>query len=329
MRIFVTGASGYIGRSLVDRLIGEGHEVSVLMRKDHPDPFFRHERIKKIDGDLLNEHAISEGMKGCEQVYHLAAYARIWAPDPKTYFSVNVIGTENILRAAEQNGVQKVVFTSTGGTYGISNGKPIHEDLVRTVDFFNEYESSKFMAEERALRFAHRGLNVVIVHPTRVYGPGIWNESNAVTRMIRLYINGRWRFIPGDGRAIGSFAYIDDIVEGHMLSMQRGKLGEKYILGGVNASFNTFFSLLREVSGKNYTLLRMPMKSMLLFGWSQELLAEWFGREPLITRKWIRKYSYDCDCSSAKAIANLGYKVTPLKDGIHKTLEWLNSECKL
>jgi nucleoside-diphosphate-sugar epimerase len=146
--------------------------------------------------------------------------------------------------------------------------------------------------------------------------------------MIRSYVEGNWHLIPGDGKTKGSFSFIDDVVDGHILAMENGKSGERYILGGENINFDEFFALLKKLSGKNYFLMHVPMPLMLLFALKEEI-GTVFGRDPLITRKWVRKYNHNLDCSSEKAIHELGYSITPLEEGIQRTLHWLAEEKKI
>jgi farnesol dehydrogenase len=199
---------------------------------------------------------------------------------------------------------------------------------VRLFDFFTEYESSKFMAEEKVQQYVRKGLDVSIVHPVRVYGPGAWTESNVISMMIKSYVEGNWHVVPGDGTALGCFSYIDDVVNGHLLAMN-GKPGEKYILGGVNMNFNQFFELLKEITGKHFLLVHIPLPLMLLFGWKEEMLSKWFNKEPMITRKWINKYRHNLDCSCEKAVHELGYTITPMEQGIRQTLAWIESSKKI
>lgn len=325
MKIFITGATGYIGQRIVRRLLTQGHQIHVLCR-NFPDEYARESNVTIFRGDIIDAAKVRKAMEDCEQVYHVAGYARVWAKSPSTFFETNVLGTVNVLQAALDLGISKLVFTSTGGTYGISNGQPIHEDMIRHVDFFNEYESSKFMAEEKVLQFVNKGLNAMIVNPVRVYGPGVLTESNALSVLIKAYLSGTWHLVPGDGTCIGSFSYIEDVVDGHLLAMEKGRPGERYILGGENADFNTFFSILKRVSGRDYYLIKIPLSMMMLFGWKEELAARWFGAEPVITRKWIRKYNHDMACSSQKAIDHIGYKITPLEQGMKETVEWLTAK---
>ena len=200
MKIFITGATGYIGQQLTARLLEQGHIVHALCRTLPQGSLYEHPNLRIFFGDLSNKYALADAIDGCQQVYHLAAYARPWAKDSETFFEINVNGTVNVLNAALAAGVEKLVYSSTGATFGVSNGKPITEESVRKIDFFTEYESSKFVAEERIEHYALKGLHGVIVHPCRVYGPGLWSESNAVSHLIKSYVEGNWHVIPGNGK---------------------------------------------------------------------------------------------------------------------------------
>lgn len=329
MKIFITGATGYIGQRLLARLVSGGHEIHLLCRRAPDADVYDNPRIRVFEGDLSDPVKIHEAMHGCAQVYHTAAYARVWARTPKVYFDVNVKGTVNVLECALQNNVDRLVFTSSCGTYGTSNGEPINEDTPRMVGFFNEYESSKFIAEEKVREYALRGLDTVIVHPARVYGPGTWTESNAISMLVRKYVTGEWHLIPGNGKALGCFSYIDDVVDGHILAMEHGVRGEKYILGGDNIDLNTFFSTLRRISQRNYILVKIPLTLIVLYAWQEELAARYLGRAPAVTRQWVRKYDQDAALSSAKAIRELNYRITPFETGLAHTLEWLREECNI
>lgn len=329
MKIFVTGATGYIGQKLVARLTSRGHHVHVLCRRAPGPDVSGDPRIRVFEGDLSDRAKISEAMRGCGQVYHTAAYARAWAKTPNVYFDVNVKGTVNVLEAALENNIDRLVFTSSCGTFGTSNGEPINEDTPRMVGFFNDYESSKFIAEEKVREYAFKGLDTVIVHPARVYGPGTWTESNAISMLVRKYVTGNWHLIPGSGNALGCFSYIDDVVNGHLLAMERGVKGEKYILGGDNLDLNTFFSTLRRISERNYILVKVPLPLIVLYAWQEELAARYLGRLPAVTPKWVRKYDQDAALSSAKAMRELNYQITPFETGLARTLDWLREECNI
>ena len=331
MNIFITGATGYIGANLALRLADSGDNVHMLCRltadrqvSKSKASLLNHGNIRVFEGDVLDRESIENAMQSCEYVYHLAAYARVWAENPQTYFDVNVQGTKNILDAAIKSGIKKVVVTSTAGVLGPSNGTPVNEESIRTVDFFNEYERSKYIAEEEIHHYIRKGLDIVIVNPSRVYGPGLMSESNSVSKLIDRYLKGKWHLIPGNGETIGNYVFIDDVVNGHLLAMSKGLTGEKYILGGDNVSYNEFFGTLIKVSQKKYKLYKTPLSLMLAFAKVQELLANSFNRPPLITPKWVKRYLYNWVLSSQKAGRELGYEITPFEEGMEKTIKWLN-----
>jgi len=324
MKVFITGATGYIGHHLTVKLLENGYEVHALCRNKPAFQSFQHRAFHFFPGNIEDPGSILTAMNGCEVVFHLAAIAKVWTPSPKRFYEVNVCGTCNVLEAALINNIRKVVFTSSGAVFGPSSDRPLHEQDVRKNAFFTDYETSKFIAEERIQHYVRKGLDIVIVHPTKVYGPGLWTESNAVSRMIKLFVEGKWRVIPGNGNMVGNFSFIDDVVEGHLLALKKGIAGEKYILGGVNVSFNDFFCLLKKSSGKEYATIHIPYSLMMLYGWKEEWIAKLRGKEPKITRPWIKKYSHHLALSSEKSVCELGYSITPLESGLKKTLEWLS-----
>jgi len=262
-------------------------------------------------------------MHDCDGVFHLAAHAKPYNRNPEISFVVNVEGTQNILEAALIMGIKKVVFTSSAATIEPSHSIPSDEDTARTTPYFNEYESSKAKAEELAVQYSKKGLDVIIVNPSRLYGPGLLSQSNSVTKMISGYCNGKWRIIPGDGNRIGNYVFIDDVVNGHILAMNNGKSGEKYILGGDNVSFNEFFKHLELATSTKRLMIKLPVPIMIGTAGMMVLGAKISGRDALITPPWIRKYLHDWELSSEKAIKERSYKITPLEIGMQRTILWL------
>jgi farnesol dehydrogenase len=220
------------------------------------------------------------------------------------------------------------VFTSTAGVISPSqNGQPSDEYTPRWVDYFTDYERSKALAEKELLKLCQsNSLELVIVNPTRVYGPGLLSDSNGVTRMVKMYLEGRFRLLPGDGTSIGNYVYIDDVVEGHLAAMEKGTPGERYILGGENASFRQFFDILTQVSGKQLRLFNVPVGVMKFAARLMELRADLTGRAPLLTPPWVNKYLYHWELSSKKAAEELGYAPLPLAEGLRRTVEWLQCQ---
>lgn len=322
-RIFVTGATGFIGANLVLKLARSGYIVHILFRSKQKLNDLDHPNIRFFKGDILDKTRVLKAMKSCDYVFHLAAYAKSTAESPETFYKVNVEGCINVLEAAKINKVKKVVVTSTAGILGPSNGSLVTEDSIRLNNFYNEYESSKFMMEERIQHYVRRGLDVVIVNPPRVYGPGLFSDSNAMTSIIKKYLKGKWHLIPGNGEMFGNYVYIDDVVKGHLLALKNGLPGEKYILGGVNASFNDFFRVLKNVSEKDHWLIHIPLAGMVLYAVLHAFMARILGKSPKITPKWVYKYHSNWKLSSQKAEKYLSYSFTPLKEGIRRTIDWI------
>lgn len=326
MRVLVTGATGFIGSRLIEALTGFGYEVNVLVRS--PDKLaVRHpENLTIHQGDVLNIEKINQAMKNCNAVFHLAAFAGIWSADKMLPYIINVTGTKNILDAAVHNQVPKVIFTSSAGTLSPSiNTELVDENTPLPHTYHTDYEQSKLQAEHLCLEYNARGLDVIIVNPTRVFGPGPLNKSNSVTILIKNYLKGQWRFLPGNGESIGNYAFIDDVVKGHILAMQLGKPGEKYVLGGTNASYNEFFKSLAETSGKSYRLFHLPFSLISAFSEAELFLAKTIGKKPIITPPWANRYRENRLVSSQKAVEHLGYQVTPLPEAFENTIGWLGS----
>lgn len=326
MRIFITGSTGYIGESLTKKLLQEGHIVHALARDLQKRAVLDHPNIQYFEGTLSNIKSLQSAMDGCEAVFHLAAYARVWAKDPGLYFKINVEGTKNVLETALQTGVRKFVYTSTAGVIGPSYDEPCTEESSRRIDFFNEYESSKAMSELLLNTYLLKGLDTVVVYPARVYGPGLMSDSNAVTKLIERYIKGKWRLIPGDGSKTGSYAYIEDVVNGHLQALLQGKPGGRYIFGGENKNYNELFDVIKTLTAKKHGLVKVPIGAMQAFGYLQMFKKTLTGKPPLLTPAWIRKYEYNWSLSSKKSVEELGYNITPLEEGVHQTINWLKEQ---
>jgi farnesol dehydrogenase len=324
---FVTGATGFIGSKLVAGLVRRGHSVRALVRRTSNAVGLEGERIAAVEGDIGDLRSLLRGMEGCSGVFHLAAYARNWARDPRTFFRVNVEGTRNVLGAARSAGVGKVVVTSTMVTFGPTPpGTVGDEHLARiTPRFYTEYEESKTVAEQEALRMASEGLPVVVVNPTRVYGPGKLTEGNSVTVMIDLYDRGRFPVLLAGGVNVANYALVDDVVRGHILAMEKGRVGERYLLGGENVSLVRFFDLVDEATGKRHLRLNLPAWLAMAYSRVERKKAAWLGLYPRVTPGWVETFLRDWAYSTAKAERELGYTVTPLKEGIRLTCEWLHS----
>lgn len=325
MSIFITGSTGFIGVQLANKLAESGQTVHALYRTDKNKKMLKHPNIKLFNGDIMNIDSLLNAMNGCEYVYHVAAYTKIWSRNENIVYDLNVNGTKNVLDTALKTGVKKLIFTSTAGIFGPSITEKITENSKRKVDYFLEYERSKAKAEELIKTYSKNNIEIIIVNPTRVYGPGLLNKSNSVTIMMRAYILGKWHFIPGNGKSIGNYVFIDDVINGHILAMEYGKDGEKYLLGGTDLSYLELFSILKKISGKRYFMLKIPFFLISLTAHTQLFFTKIFNITPSITPSLIKKFSYSWEVSSQKAIKELGYSITPFEKGATQTLHWFNN----
>ena len=330
MNCLLTGANGFIGIRLAEELSSGGHTVRCLVRSpDKFRPLSGLNGVTPVIGDLGSVHILEAAARGCDTVFHLAAFAKPWSKDKSLPFRINVTGTENVLKAAHKAGVKRFVFTSSAAVIGPSPGiDPIDEEYPRSVPFFNEYEETKAAAEELVRSYSRDGMECVIVNPTRVYGPGPVNESNSVTRMISMYSRGRWRIIPGDGTCVGNYVLVDDVVRGHIQAALMGKAGHRYILGGDNITFDQFFETLADLTGKRRWLIRFPVSLMTVVARVMEWQAGITGIAPLITAPWVKKYLNHWSLSSRKAREDLGINPVSFAEGAKITLDWLRESGK-
>ena len=323
MAILITGSTGYIGSKLTAKLALQGHRVHLLCRTSPTLPQFQKPNIKVFIGDITDAESIRPALENVDRVYHLAAYARLWAKDASVFHRFNVKGTENVLNEAKRSGVLKVVYTSTAGVIGPSNDKPMTETDPRITGFFNLYEETKSQAEAVAMDYAKQGLNICILNPSRIYGPGLDTGSNPVTKIVELYMKEKWKLIPGSGNDIGSYPYIDDVVDGHISAMEKGRSGERYILGGVNVTFNELMSAIKKYSGIEKKLRHIPFPVLNAVSHLMLWNAKITGKYPMITPDWVAKYKYDWALNSSKAVNELGYTIRPFEEGIKETVEWV------
>lgn len=327
IKVLVTGTTGFIGKHLSRKLAERGYTVHAIYRSDKKISGMQHPNIIFFRGDITDTESLSAAMKGCEYVFHLAAYAKVWARNKNTFEEINYQGTINVLNTAIKENVKKVVITSTAGVFGPSeNESPVDEITVRSIPCFTEYERTKELTDT-LIRVKYSSLiNVCTVCPTRVFGPGELSAANSVTRMIHLYISGKFHWLPGNGRAIGNYVYVDDVAEGILLALEKGRSGECYILGGENVSFTGFFEEISRLTGSSYRLFSVPVFLLIFISRIMKLLADIFHLPPLITPGWVRKYSYNWIVSSQKARNELEYQPVSFKEGLQATLMWIKNK---
>jgi nucleoside-diphosphate-sugar epimerase len=324
MKILVTGATGYLGNRLVHTLADMGNEVHAIVRSDSGKKVLQHANIKIFKGDILDKGSLLIAMKGCQQVYHTAAKVGLCIEESDDFYNVNVEGTRNVLDAIVQLGVKKAVFTSTCGVVGPSLGEPLDEKSLRMIDIDNAYDSTKKESEDLIFQYAAKGTNAVVVSPSKVYGPGNISHSLTANAVINLFIKKGITFIPSPGNYQVCFAFINDVVEGHILAMNHGRSGEKYILGGINVPYQKFFSQIRTTSFCHSRIIQLSKKVFKGLALLQWLSYKTIGNRPYFTTKSIDYLFNNYTFSSEKAINELGYQITSLEEGLQRTINFLS-----
>jgi nucleoside-diphosphate-sugar epimerase len=326
MKIFITGATGYIGHKLVLAAAGKGFTVHALVRDITSSQLSSHERIKYFKGDITDYNSVLKAMENCDAVIHAAGITQLWHRDRSVFYRVNVGGTKNVLEAACFHNVKKFVFTSTCGVLGPSFKCPVSEEDPRITPFENDYEISKHCAEELVKEYSRRGLFAIIVALPRVYGPGLMTNGNPVSKLIGDTIKRKIGFVPDAKQVVGNYAFIDDVIEGHFLALQKGLGGEKYNLGGENHSYEEFFNSIRKVSFEKIRLITVPkflLKAASKFVYSIGLLTR---KHTHLTPKIVDRLYQNRAVSCEKAIRQLGYHITPLENGIQQTIQFLKTK---
>lgn len=326
MKIFITGVTGYIGQNLMLAAISKGYSVRALVRNTSSPQLIAHEKINYFKGDVTDYDSVLKAMENCDAVMHAAGITQLWHPDRSVFYRVNVEGTKNILEAACFHNVKKFVFTSTCGVLGPSFKYPISEEDPRITPFENDYEISKHCAEELVKEYSRKGLFAVIVALPRVYGPGPLTNGNPVSKFIGDTIKRKIGFIPDAKQVVGNYAFIDDVIEGHFLALQKGLGGEKYNLGGENHSYQEFFDNIRKASTQKIRLIAVPK---FLFKAASEFIytISFITRKHThFTPKIVDRLYQNRAVSCEKAIRQLGYRITPFENGIQQTIQFLKNK---
>ena len=324
MKVLVTGATGFLGRAVARHLAAHGHALRLLTRSAIRAAELP-EGSEAAVGDVTDSSSLARAAEGCDAVMHLAALVKLWVPDPERFEATNVRGFENALAAARAAGA-RLVYTSSFIALGPSG--PGALDAARPHSgppYRNAYERTKALADAAARAAAARGEDVVILYPGVVYGPGEMTEGNLVARMIADHLNGRLPGLVGPGDRRWSYAFVEDVAEGHALALEKGRPGDRFVLGGENATLVRFFELIREITDHAPPRLRIPYPIASLVGRAQWLWAELTGHPPQLTHGEVGVFREEWACDSAKAVAEIGYEWRPLAEGLRETIRWLHA----
>jgi len=325
MKVLITGATGYLGAHVAARFASAGHEVLALVRpgKENRLP----SGCRAVPGDVLDPASIERALAGCDALVHMAALVKMWVRDRRQFDRVNVEGLAAVLRAAEKLGVRRILYTSTIAALGPTGPEPLDETHERVdFEFRTDYERSKWVAERVAVERAKNGAPLVIVYPGVVYGPGASTEGNLLDRLLRDYLAGRLKARLGRRPARICYAFIRDVAEGHLQALEKGASGRGYILGGENVTQDELFSLLQELTGLPPPRGTMPFWAAEAAGKALRAWARLSGAPPAFTDGAIATFRYHWAYSSGRAIGEIGYHVTALREGLRRTLEALRRE---
>lgn len=318
--ILVTGASGFIGGHVARLLVARGQAVRVLVRPTSDLSGIGDLRVERAIGDLREIGALRKALRGCAQLYHVAADYRLWAKDPEEIYRSNVEGTRNILQAAAEAGIQKVVYTSTVGTIGVpSDGTQGSEGSPVSInEMSGPYKRSKFEAEQVALQFAAEGLPVVVVNPTAPVGEGDLKPT-PTGKIIVDFLKGAMPAYVDTGLNVVD---VRDVAAGHLLAAEKGKAGERYILGARNMTLREIFEALSRISGRPAPRLRLPYWMALGFGLAEAATARFTGREPRAPLEAVHMARYKMFVATDKAQRELGFQPGPVEDALRRAVDW-------
>ncbi|CAL4937933.1 unnamed protein product [Urochloa decumbens] len=312
MRVVVTGATGYLGGRLCAALADAGHAVRALVRRSS-DVSGLPPGVELAYGDVTDADSLAAAFDGCDAVFHVAAVVEPWLPDPSVFLKVNVRGLENVLTAAKKTPtVKKIVYTSSFFAIGPTDGYVADETQV--------------LADRIALQAATEGVPITIVYPGVIYGPGKLTTGNLVSRILIERFNGRLPGYIGDGYDRESFCHVDDVVSGHIAAMEKGRVGERYLLTGENLSFMQIFNMAANITNTKAPLFHVPLWLIEVYGWISVFVSHITGKLPLISYPTVHvlrhQWSYSCD----KAKTELGYNPRNLTEGLAEVLLWLKDE---
>jgi dihydroflavonol-4-reductase len=321
MNVLVTGATGFVGSHVARQLVDAGYSVRVLVRSRSNPILLEGLSAERCEGDLRDILSLGRAMKGIRRVFHVAADYRLWARNPEEIYQSNVEGTRSLFEAARQNGVERIVYTSTVATIVVptSDGALPDENTHATLDqMVGHYKRSKFLAEVEAMKAAADGLPVVIVNPTTPVGPGDWKPT-PTGRIIVDFLNGRMPAYVDTGLNV---AAVEDIAAGHLLAAENGRPGERYLLGARNMTLKEILDTLARITGRPAPRVRLPHAVAIAAAHANELFSRLTGREPQIPVEGAKMSRYRMFVASDKAEKELGYKQGPVEPAFERAVRW-------
>lgn len=324
MKAFVTGATGFLGSHVARVLADQGADLRLLVRSTSNLRNLEGLKAETASGDLRDPSSLERAMSGCDTVFHVAADYRLWVRDSGEMYRSNVDGTRAILEAARKNRVRRVVHTSSVATVGFTgNGHPADEDSpVSLADMIGHYKRSKFMAEQIALEAGRSGLHVVTVNPTTPVG----EQDVKPTPTGRIVLDFLKRKFPAYVETGLNLVDVRECARGHLVALEKGKSGERYILGGEDLTLKQILDKLGKITGLPSPTVKLPYVFAFAAGVVDEAITGWLlHREPRATVDTVRMGKKKMFASSGKAERELGWKIVPVEDALTRAVDWFRA----
>lgn len=319
VKILVTGATGFVGSHVVNKLLTAGHTIRILRRQNSSTKMLGGLDVETAIGDVTDRDSVFKAVEGCEGVFHVAGHVSFWRGVRDLQNKINIDGTRNVAEACLQHKVKRLVHTSSIAAIGHAASGVLGDETIpyNWWPYGLNYNNSKYLAEEEVRHAVAKGLDAVIVNPSIIFGPGDLNLNAGA--MIFQAARGRLKVVPRGG---GCTCSVEDVAEGHVLAFEKGKTGERYILGGDNFTWKDLFAMICEVVGQPPPRIKIPDAALKAFGFFSDALSRVTHKEPAITSESARITPMTVYYSSEKAIRELGYKISPFRDTIRLTYEW-------
>ena len=319
MTALVTGASGFVGFWVVKKLLAAGHQVKVLLRQP-PPPYLAALDVEVVNGDLRDRDSLQRALSGCRQLYHVAAHYKLWERDPGVFYAINVEATKNLLTLAGDNGLDKIVYTSSVATIKPGDAAaPATETSVATLaDMVGHYKRSKFLAEQEVDKLCQQGLPAVIVNPSAPIGA----YDAKPTPTGKIILDFLQRKMPAYLDTGLNLVAVEDVAAGHLLAAQYGQHGRRYILGNSNLRLIEIFRLLAEITASAAPKVRMPYWVAYLAGSVSESWAMISGKPPQVPLDGVRMARKYMFFDSTRAENELGYCPTPVTAALQRAVTW-------
>jgi dihydroflavonol-4-reductase len=319
MTTLVTGASGFLGSHVARQLVARGEDVRVLMRPSSTNRAIADLSLEYVTGDLRDPASVARAMQGVKRVFHVAADYRLWARRSREIYDSNVGGTKNILEAAKSYGVEQLIYTSTVATIAVDRPQHPNEFTeAKLEEMVGHYKRSKWMAEQEILKAAKAGAPVMVVMPTTPIGPWDWKPT-PTGKIILDFLNGK---LPGYVETGLNFVGVEECAAGHLLAAEKGKIGERYLLGGENLTLKAMLDALSAITGLPAPKLKIPHGFALGVAYANTIFSRLTGREPGIPVEGVKiaRHMMFVDCSRAQR--ELGFKAGPVSAALERAVRW-------